>query len=231
MTEKTLHDLRRDIERVSPDVVARAGAFQAAILADVNNRRGAMNSRIRAVSSSMKVAGPAFTVDVRPGDNLMIHAALAIAKPGDVLVVDGKTDQTSALMGAIMMNQAKVMGLAGIVIDGAVRDVEELRELGFPVFAAGFNPNGPTKYIPGRVNWPVSVGGVTVNPGDLIVGDADGVVVIERDKAESLLAPAAKKVADEAKRIQGILRREQLRPTWLDAALRAAGVLKEGETL
>jgi 4-hydroxy-4-methyl-2-oxoglutarate aldolase len=81
------------------------------------------------------------------------------------------------------------------------------------------------------VNWPVSVGGVTVNPGELIVGDADGVVVIERDKAESLLAPAAKKVADEAKRIQGILRREQLRPTWLDAALRAAGVLKEGETL
>jgi RraA family protein len=233
MTDKSLpqQDIRRDIDRVSPGIVARAGAFQAAILADVNNRRGALHGRIRAVSSSMKVAGPAVTVEVRPGDNLMIHAALAIAKPGDVLVIDGKGDQGSALMGAIMMNQAKAIGLAGVIVDAAVRDIEELQELGFPVFAVGSNPNGPTKFIPGRVNWPVSIGGVTVNPGDLVVGDADGVVIIEREKAESLLDPAAKKVADEAKRIQGILRNEQLRPTWLDGALRAAGVLKEGETL
>jgi RraA family protein len=223
--------VRRDITRVSPEIVSRAGEFQAAILADVNGRRGALHGRIAAVSPSMKVAGPAITVEVRPGDNLMIHAALAIAQPGDVLVIDGKGDQSSALMGAIMMNQAKAMDLAGVVKDGAVRDVLELRELGFPVFAVGTNPNGPTKFIPGRVNWPVSVGGVNVNPGDLVVGDADGVVVIEREKAQSLMEPAAKKVADETKRIQGILRKEQLRPTWLDGALRAAGVLKEGETL
>jgi RraA family protein len=233
MNDKSLSssDVRRDITRVSPEIVSRAGEFQAAILADVNGRRGALHGRIAAVSPSMKVAGPAITVEVRPGDNLMIHAALAIAQPGDVLVIDGKGDQSSALMGAIMMNQAKAMDLAGVVIDGAVRDVLELRELGFPVFAVGTNPNGPTKFIPGRVNWPVSVGGVNVNPGDLVVGDADGVVVIEREKAQSLMEPAAKKVADETKRIQGILRKEQLRPTWLDGALRAAGVLKEGETL
>jgi RraA family protein len=233
MTDKSLPvlDIQRDIDRVSPEIVARAAAFQPAILADVNGRRGALHGRISALSPSMKVAGPAITVDVRPGDNLMIHAALAIAQPGDVLVIDGKGDQGSALMGAIMMNQAKAMGLAGVIIDGAVRDVEEIRELGFPVFSVGSNPNGPTKFVPGRVNWPISAGGVTVNPGDLIVGDADGVVVIEREKAQSLLEPAAKKLADETRRIQGILRKEQLRPTWLDGALRAAGVLKEGETL
>ena len=226
-----LPDIRRDLVRITSDVVSRASAFQAAILADVNGRRGALHSRIAPISSSMKLAGPAITVDVRPGDNLMIHAALAIAQPGDVLVIDGKADQTSALMGAIMMNQAKAIGLAGVVIDGAVRDALELRMLGFPVFATGFNPNGPTKRISGRVNWPVSVGGVTVNPGDLVVGDADGVVVIERDKAASLLEPAASKVVEESARIEGILRKEKLRPNWLDDALHAAGVLQEGCSL
>ena len=129
----------------------------------------------------MKVCGPALTVEVRPGDNLMIHAALAIAQPGDVIIVDGKSDQTCALIGEIMTTQAQKAGLAGMVLDAAVRDVEALRANGFPVFSVGANPAGPTKFIPGRVNWPISIAGVTVNPGDLVVGDADGVVIIERE--------------------------------------------------
>jgi len=226
-----LPDIRRDIERVPPEVVKRAAAFQPAILADVAGRRGTMHGRIRALAPTMKLAGPAFTVEVRPGDNLMIHAAMALAKPGDVLVIDGKGDQTCALTGAIMVNACKVIGLGGMVVDAAVRDSLELLELGFPVFSVGTNPNGPTKFIPGRINWPVSVGGVSVNPGDLVLGDADGVVVVEREKAASLLELAAKKVAEENKRIEGIRRNEALRPAWLDNALRAAGVLKAGETL
>jgi RraA family protein len=230
MSNPTLADVRRDFERVSPDVVAQAAKFQAAILADVAGRRGTMD-RVAPLSSGMRLAGPAFTIEVRAGDNLMIHAAMAMAKPGDVLVIDGKGDTSCALMGALMINACKVLGLAGVVIDGAVRDTEELRELGFPVFAVGTNPNGPTKFVPGRINWPVSVEGVTVSPGDLVVGDADGVVVVEREKAASLLPLAAKKVADEAKRMDEILARRALKPGWLDASLRAAGVLKEGETL
>lgn len=226
-----LPDVRRDIERVSPEVVKRAAAFQPAILADVAGRRGTMHGRIRALVPTMKLAGPALTVEVRPGDNLMIHAAMALAKPGDVLVIDGKGDQTCALTGAIMINACKIIGLGGLVVDAAVRDSLELVELGFPVFSVGTNPNGPTKLIPGRINWPVSVGGVVVNPGDLVIGDADGVVVVEREKAESLLELAAKKLAEENKRIEGIRRNEALRPAWLDSALRAAGVLKAGETL
>lgn len=131
----------------------------------------------------MKVAGPAFTVEVRPGDNLMIHAAIALAQPGDVLVIDGKGDQTAALMGTLMLSACKKRGLAGVIVDAAIRDKLEILELDFPVFSAGFNPAGPTKYVPGRINHPISAGGAVVNPGDLVVGDADGVVVIEREKA------------------------------------------------
>jgi 4-hydroxy-4-methyl-2-oxoglutarate aldolase len=231
MSDTTLADVRRDFERVSPEIVAQAARYQAAILADVAGRRGTLHGRITALSSTMKLAGPALTVEVRPGDNLMIHAAMAMAKPGDVIVVDGKGDTTCALMGAIMINACKVMGMGGVVLDAAVRDTEELRELGFPVFSAGSNPNGPTKFVPGRINWPISAGGIAIHPGDLIVGDADGVVVVEREKAASLLPLAAKKVADETKRIEDIRARRALRPGWLDASLRAAGVLKEGEAL
>ncbi len=230
MSDANLPDVRRDIERVPPDIVAEAARYQAAILADVAGRRGTIDG-VSALAPAMTLAGPAFTVEVRPGDNLMIHAAMAMAKPGDVLVIDGKGDTSCALMGALMMNGCKVLGLGGVVIDGAVRDTEELRELGFPVFARAANPNGPTKLVPGRVNWPVSVGGVAVRPGDLVVGDADGVVVVEREKAASLLPLAAKKVADETKRLQDILARRALKPGWLDASLRAAGVIREGETI
>jgi 4-hydroxy-4-methyl-2-oxoglutarate aldolase len=226
-----LTDIRRDFARVAPEIVKQASAFAASILADVAGRRGTMDGRIAPVSPSMRMAGPAFTIEVRPGDNLMIHTAMAMAKPGDVLVIDGKADRTCALMGSIMINACKKMGFGGVVLDAAVRDTEELRELGFPVFAVGANPNGPTKFVPGRINWPVSCGGIAVHPGDLIVGDADGVVVIEREKAASLLAPAAQKVAEERARIADIVAGKNLRPKWLEASLRAAGILKEGEGL
>ena len=224
-------DIRRDFERVSPQIVREASTFAASILADVAGRRGTLDGRIMPLCHSTRMAGPAFTIEVRPGDNLMIHAAMAMAKPGDVLVVDGKGDRTCALMGAIMLNACKKMGIAGVVLDGAHRDTEEILELGFPLYSVGSNPNGPTKFVPGRINWPISCGGVAVNPGDLIVGDADGVVVVEREKAGSLLDLAAKKVAEERARIADIVLGKNLHPKWLDGSLRAAGVLKEGETL
>ena len=159
MTTKPLSDVVRDFDRVSPDTVRQAAQFQAAILADVAGRRGTLHGRIRPLHPSMTIAGPALTVEVRPGDNLMIHAAMALAKPGDVLVIDGKGDQTCALMGAIMINQCKAIGIAGVVVDAAVRDSEEIREMKFPVFSAGTNPNGPTKFVPGRINHPICADG------------------------------------------------------------------------
>lgn len=231
MTQQILPDVVRDFDRVDAEVVKEAAKFPASIFADVAGRRGALDGRIRALDPRMRICGPALTVEVRPGDNLMIHAAMAAAKPGDVLVVDGKGDTTCALMGGIMMNQCMALGIAGVVLDAAVRDSEEIRALGFPVYSAGTSPNGPTKFVPGRINHPISAGGIAINPGDLIVADADGVVVLERDKARPMLPLAAKKLADEAARVEAIKSRTGLRPAWLDAALRAAGVLKEGESL
>ena len=224
-------EIRRNFERVSPDIVAKASAFAASILADVAGRRGTLDGRIAPVSPAMRFAGPALTVEVRAGDNLMIHAAIALARPGDVLIVDGRADRGCALMGSLMVNTCRKIGLAGVVLDAAVRDTDELREMGFPVFAVGANPNGPTKFVPGRINWPISCGGVAVSPGDLVVGDADGVVVIEREKAPGLLDAAAKKVAEERARLADIVAGRNLKPGWLDGALRAAGLLKEGESL
>jgi 4-hydroxy-4-methyl-2-oxoglutarate aldolase len=231
MSNPDSSDIRRDVERVSSEIVRRAAAFAASTLADVGGRRGTLDGRIAPLLPSMRVAGPAVTVEVRAGDNLMIHAAILIAKPGDVLVVDGKGDRSCALMGSLMINACRKLELAGVVIDGAVRDTDELRALGFPVYAVGANPNGPTKGVAGRINWPISCGGTAIHPGDLIVGDADGVVVIEREKAESLLDLAAAKLADERTRLADILAGRSMSPKWLDGSLRAAGVLKAGETL
>jgi regulator of RNase E activity RraA len=223
-------DILREFARVSPDLVRQASGYQAAILADVNGRRGALHGRIAALRPRMKLAGPALTVEVRPGDNLMIHAAMALARPGDVLVIDGKGDRTAALMGTIMMTACKQLGLAGVVIDGAVRDSLEIDEMDFPVFSVGTNPNGPTKNVPGRIGHPVTCGGVTVRSGDLVVADADGVFVAEREHVAALLPLARRKVEDESARIAQI-RQGNTTASWLLPALRAAGVLKEGETL
>ena len=208
----------------------QAARYQPAIFSDINDRRGALHGRIAALAPRMKLAGPAFTVEVRPGDNLMIHAAMSLAKPGDVLVIDGKGDQTAALMGEIMMTACKQLGLAGVVMDGAVRDSLAIDELDFPVFCVGTNPNGPTKQVAGRIGHAISVGGVTVYPGDFIIGDADGIVAIEREKLASLLPLAAHKVEAETKRIAQI-KQGNTQAAWLNASLIAAGVLKAGETL
>ena len=210
--------------------VARFAALPVANVSDCMSRLTAGGPRLRPMHGGGVMAGPALTVKCRPGDNLMVHKAIALAQPGDVLVIDGKGDQTAALMGTLMLSACKKRGLAGVIVDAAIRDKLEILELDFPVFSAGFNPAGPTKFVPGRINHPISAGGATVNPGDLVVGDADGVVVIEREKAPAMMALADKKVADEAARIESIARGDTA-AKWLPAALRAAGVLKEGETL
>ncbi|MBR8130230.1 RraA family protein [Burkholderia ambifaria] len=222
--------INRNIERVSPELVETAARYQAAILADVAGRRGTLHGRVKPLSPTMKVAGPAVTVEVRPGDNLAIHAALSIAKPGDVIVVDGKGDLSCALIGEIMATQAKASGIAGIIIDGAVRDAHELARGDYPIFAAGLNPCGPTKSVAGLVNAPISAGDTAISPGDLIVGDADGVVVIPRNDVARIIELAQKKLDTETARIAAI-HRGDVRPGWIEKELRAAGMLAEGEAL
>ena len=227
---KNLPFIRKDVVRVSPELVERARQFQAAILADVGGRRGTLGGQIKPLHSSMKIAGPAFTVEVRPGDNLMFHVALAQARPGDVIVVEGKGDTSAALCGNIMVTQALAAGLEGFVVDACVRDSEEIVAGTFPVFSIGTNPNGPTKALGGRVNWPVTLAGTTVNPGDLIPGNPDGVVVVPKENVEEILLLAQKKVEAEAKRIAAI-QSGDLGAPWLQDTLIQAGVLTAGAEL
>lgn len=219
-----------EFERVGSDVVERAKSFASTILCDVAGRRGSLHGRVQPLHPSMKVAGPAFTVEARPGDNLGFHLALAVAKPGDVIIVDGKGDLGCALFGDLMVTQAQAAGIAGLVVDGAVRDSNELVERGYPVFAAGRNPAGPTKGITGRLSIPICVAGAPVIPGDLVVGDADGVVIIPRNDVDGVLVAAAKKLADEQQRLKEIAQGLLISP-WLDDALRSTGVIGADESV
>lgn len=216
--------------RIDDAAITRCQDIPASIFADVAGRRGALDGRIRTVVPGMRLCGPAFTVEVRPGDNLMIHAALVLAQPGDVLVIDGKADTTSALMGELMCAHASAAGIAGIVIDGAVRDVATLRQGAMAVFACASNPNGPTRTLGGRIGHTISAGGVSVSPGDLVVGDDDGVVVVPKDDVALLIDAAQEKMRAEEKRMRDIAE-GRLLYGWLEGALTSAGVLPAGASL
>jgi regulator of RNase E activity RraA len=160
---------------------------------------------------------------VREGDNLMIHKALALGRPGDVLVVDGAGATERALFGDIMKNVAKMRGFKGIVIDGAIRDAAAYREDTFPCFARGVCHRGPYKDGPGEINVPVSIDGMVVHPGDIVIGDDDGVVFVRPDEARDVAAASRKKLDDETRTLEGIAN-GSYDGSWIDAALRAKGV-------
>jgi regulator of RNase E activity RraA len=190
-----------DFPRVDPALLDRFSALPAANIGDAMLRMGCVDSRIQAVWSGATVHGSAFTVWTREGDNLFIHKALELARPGDVIVVNGCGDESRALIGELIGGRAKAKGLAGFVIDGAIRDASGLAEYGMPVFARAVTPAGPYKNGPGILAEPVAIGGVVVRPGDVIVGDADGVVVVPLDRAAAIAEQAeAKRDSEDASR-------------------------------
>lgn len=170
---------------------------------DVMGRNAAMNPRIRLMSSpkDQMMVGPALTVKTRAGDNLALHAALNMAQEGDVIVVSNEGDTTRALIGEVMMAYLRyTKKVAGIVIDGPIRDIDEIGQWDFPVYATGTTPGGPYKEGPGEINVPISCGEISVNPGDIILADPDGVIVIPRKDAPQILEDAKKfQAADESK--------------------------------
>lgn len=198
-----------------------AAGLCSTLLADAGAR--VMRAAIKSLRSGWSVRGRALTVSVPAGDNLAIHAALAIAQPGDVLVVDGQGYADRALMGGIMCAQAAATGIVGVVIDGAMRDAAELRQGSLPVFAAALSPAGPYKAGGGSVNRQIQCGGVRVEPGDWILGDDDGLVVVSPANIDTLVAAALAKADVEARRMAAIARGE-LRPVWLDDALAKASL-------
>lgn len=209
-------------QRVSAETVERFCRLPVANVSDCMSRMTAGGARLRPMHDGSPLAGPAFTVKTRPGDNLMIHKALDMASPGDVIVVDGGGDLTNSLMGELMVAHARARGLAGIVLYGAVRDIAAIRAGSWPVYAAGVSHRGPYKNGPGEINVPIAIEGMVVEPGDLIVGDEDGLLCVPYAETEMVHEAASQKRAFEEKKMQAVLEGRDDR-SWVDAALARLG--------
>lgn len=206
----------------SQELVAANSKLPVANVSDNMARMSAAGPTLRPMHAKGGMAGVALTVKARPGDNLMLHKAIDMAVPGDVIVVDAGGDLSNALMGELMLAYAIKRGVAGFVLNGAVRDVDAIREMNLPLFAAGVTHRGPYKDGPGEINVPVSIDGMVIHPGDIVVGDSDGVLAVPLAEAEAILAETQAKHGAEERQMQAIAEGTNDR-TWVDAALKRLG--------
>lgn len=179
--------VRKSYPRLPAEIVDQFRTFETPDVSDMLNRLYTMSCDIKNIVNDKPVVGVACTVKVYPGDNLMVHRALDIARPGDVIVVDAGGYTGNAVFGDMVANKARHRGIAGFVIDGLTRDLPGLKEVGLPIFTIGVSPIGPLHRGPGEINYSISCGGIVVNPGDLIVADDNGVVVVRHEFARELL--------------------------------------------
>ncbi|ACL62462.1 RraA family protein [Methylobacterium nodulans] len=208
--------------KVDEATVEKFKAIAVANISDSMNRMVHGGPRLRPLHAGGVLAGAALTIKQRPGDNLMVHAALNRASAGDVLVVDAGGDLTNAIMGELMLAHAQQIGVAGVIVNGAVRDHGWIRANSLPVFAAGITHRGPYKNGPGEINATIALDGMVIQPGDLIVGDDDGIVCVPFDQTEAVFAAANKKQQDEAKTMAAI-KAGTVDRSWVERALRDAG--------
>lgn len=207
---------------VDRETIDQFRGLPVANVSDTMARLPGAGPHIVKMHESGQLCGPALTVRVRPGDNLMLHKAIDMVQPGDIIVVDGGGDLSNSLMGELMLSHAMNLGVGGFVINGAIRDADAFRTLNVPTFAAGVNHRGPYKDGPGEVNVTISVNGMVVRPGDLILGDSDGVVCVPLEMTEQVLAETLAKQAAEERQMQAIKDRTNDR-SWVDKALREKG--------
>ena len=209
--------------KVDADMVAKFRALPVANVSDVMSRMSAGGPRLRPLHAGGAMAGPALTVKTRPADNLMIHKALLMAEAGDVIVVDAGGDCTAALVGELMLSYAIARGVAGIVINGAVRDYGWIKGNSFPVFAAGVTHRGPYKDGPGEINVPVALDGMVIEPGDLVLGDDDGLLCVPFDQAAAIHEQARAKNEAEAKVLANTQAGRLDPKSWVDESLKRLG--------
>lgn len=215
-------------DRPPADTIERLREFPTPDISDLLNRLYAVDPEIRCLTDSDAVlCGAACTVKVFPGDNLMVHRSLDVARPGDVVVVDGAGNRTNALLGDLISAKARHRGIQGFVVDGLIRDLPAIRELGgFPVFARGTTPIGPLHRGPGEINYPISCGGIVVDPGDIFVADAAGAVVVPKGIAADLLERLESKRESGASYLASV-RRGDFSNKWVDDLLEANGCVNE----
>ena len=214
-----IHQRKRTVAQAT---VEKYKAIAVANISDSMNRMTHGGARLRPMHAGGVLCGVALTVKSRPGDNLMMHAALNRAKAGDVIVVDVGGDLTNAITGELMLSQARHVGVAGVIINGAVRDSSWIAANDFPVFAAGVTHRGPYKDGPGEVNVTIAIDGMVIEPGDLIVGDADGFVCVPFDQTEEVYAAANAKQQGEVKTMAAI-KAGTVDRSWVERALKDAG--------
>ena len=193
-----------DFPALPAETIAAARGIAASLLGDAMNRAGIMAAAIRTIAPGTRLAGQARTVSSMAGDNGILHAAIPHMRPGEVLVVDAARVEDVAVWGEIMTHSAMQRGVAGLVLDGAIRDVAAIREMGFPVYCRAVVPRGPHKGFGGTIDAPIACGGVSVAPGDLIVGDDDGVAVVPLAEVGRILVAARAAEAREAETIAKI---------------------------
>ncbi len=217
-----------DFKRPSRELLEGFRTTPVANIDDNMGRTAAVSYDIRRISHhTAQMVGTAFTVKVPEGDNLMFHKAMDMAQPGDVIMIDAGGASERSIFGGLMASYCKKRGIVGLVVDGSIRDADELAELeGVSIYAKGITPNGPYKNGPGELRGVISVGGRVVHPGDIVVGDGDGVIVIPQDCAEAVLKAAQATVKKEAGIMQGILRGEYVRP-WVDEKLAEIGCTED----
>ena len=213
--------INKRTRKVDEETVAKYRDIAVANISDSMSRMTHGGPRLRPLHSGGVLAGPALTVKQRPGDNLMVHAALNRAERGDVLVVDAGGDLTNAIMGELMLAYAQQIGMAGVVIYGAVRDYGWIRKNSFPVFAAGVTHRGPYKNGPGEINGTIAIEGMVIEPGDLIIGDDDGLICVPYADTETVYEAANAKQQGEAKTMAAIKAGTTDR-SWVEVALKAA---------
>ena len=209
-------------KRPDPRLVAEFAKMVTPHLSDSMERLYAGGPQLRPMHRGGTLAGPAFTVKTAPGDNLLVHKALDIAQPGDVIVVDAGGFADHAIIGELMAARAKQRRIAGLVIWGAIRDSAELGAGDYPVFACAVTHRGPYKNGPGEINVPITMGGMPVNPGDIIVGDADGLVAVPQSMAEAILASAKAILAKETAAMKQ-MQDGSVDRSWVDKTLREKG--------
>lgn len=207
---------------VKEELVEKFQTLATSLLSDNMNRLHSIGHNLRPYHKEGKLIGNAFTVKTRPGDNLMVHKAIDIAKSGDVIVVDAGGDLTNAIIGEIMVTLARKNGIHGFVIDGAIRDSGPISRATFPVYARGLTHRGPYKDGPGEINVPVSIDGMVVHPGDIIIGDEDGLVVIPPQDAEQIIQLAQQQLLKEKRTLQSI-EEGTIDRKWVDETLRKKG--------
>lgn len=195
---KNRHVVVRSIDRADLDIATKIGATGAATVHEAIGRRGYLGPDIVARQSGVRIGGTAVTVLSHPGDNLMIHAAVEVCQEGDVLVVANTAPSTHGMFGDLLATSLMVRGVRGLVIDAGVRDLADLNEMGFPVWSRHVSCQGTVKATPGSVNVAISIGGVMINPGDVISADDDGAVVVAREEADWALEKSEARIANEA---------------------------------